>query len=81
LAASELFLREPGRIGCSVVMGGWVGWEGWKRECGEGCIQTKWPDVVLDLDGAAEQGDAHGAPGRQAREAKVQSNLSLFLSI
>jgi hypothetical protein len=60
---------------------GWLGWEGWKRECGEGCIQTKWPDVALDLDGAAEQGDAHDAPGRQARAAKVKSNLSLFLSI
>jgi hypothetical protein len=37
--------------------------------------------VDLDLDGAAEQEEAHDAPGRQAREAKVQSNLSLFLSI
>jgi hypothetical protein len=37
--------------------------------------------VALDLDGATEQEGAHGAPGRQAREAKVQNNLSLSLSI
>jgi hypothetical protein len=48
------------------------GWEGWKEELSVDCIQRKWPDVVLDLDGAAEQRAAHDAPGRQAREAKVQ---------
>jgi hypothetical protein len=58
-----------------------MGWEGWKKGFGEDCIQTKWPDVALDLNGATEQEGAHDAPGRQAREAKVQINLSRSLPL
>jgi hypothetical protein len=59
-----------------------MGWEGWKRECGEGCDQTKWPDVALDLVGAAEQGDAHGTREAGMRgQGTIQSKpIPLHLS-
>jgi hypothetical protein len=61
------------------VMGGWVG------KVGRGNVAK----VVIKRSGrmwtwtstARRSREMLTAPGRQAREAKVQSNLSLFLSI
>jgi hypothetical protein len=57
-------------------------WEGWKKEFSEDCIQRRWSDVVLDLDGAAEQQAAHDAPGRHRHERpRYKINLSLILPL
>jgi hypothetical protein len=40
---------------------GWRELEDWKGEFGSDCIQRRWPDVALDLDGVAEQQGAHDA--------------------
>jgi hypothetical protein len=53
-------------------------WEGWRKEHGEGCIQKMWPYAALDLDAARQSsGVLTTRQGRQAREAKVQIQLSL----
>jgi hypothetical protein len=52
--------------------------EGWRMEFGGDCIQKRWPDVALDLDGAVEQQEAHGAPGEAGHGRPRYNLLSLI---
>jgi hypothetical protein len=46
-------------------------------EFGGDCIQKRWPDVALDLDGAAEQQRPHGTPGEAGHERPRYNLLSM----
>jgi hypothetical protein len=50
-------------------------------EFGEDCIQKRWSDVALDLDGAVEQQGAHGAPGEAGHERPRYNLLSMISNV